>query len=255
MIKRCIISSVLLGICLGIVGCANVNVSGLIEAAASGDTDKLKQYGKEYAQLRKKKTLTLADIEPKLAKLSLGDIEFNGVKYLSIGVPEYDKFFRSAAKLDGLVRVTRKMTNGSTKNLKNYAISKVANAAMQDNIQGLVGNKPPERWTRAEQISVMKMARAQGEISDDEKRYFARTAGNLAIASGALLKGIDAAYDLSKTGYRLQKTKTVLKDAVALAAAEGFTVSLKNLDSVTKNGPPMAEEITVLIRAFNALGN
>jgi hypothetical protein len=101
----------------------------------------------------------------------------------------------------------------------------------------------------------MKMAKAQGEISHDEKQYFARTAGNLAVASGSLVKGIDAAYDLSKAGYSLQKNKTSLKDAVALAAAEGLTLSLKNLSSVKDNGPPMVEEIAVLIRAFDALSD
>jgi hypothetical protein len=105
MPKRSMILCALLVLCLGAAGCANVNVSGLVEAAASGDTDKLKQYANEYAQLRERKTLTLADIEPKLAKLPLGNLKFKGVKYVSIGIPEYDKFFRSAAKLDGLVQV------------------------------------------------------------------------------------------------------------------------------------------------------
>ena len=241
-------------ICLTLWSCAAVNVSGLADAAMSGDMGRLKAYGSEYLSKRQKATLSLADIEPRFADTPLELVEFEGVEYIYLGIPEYDDYFRSAARLDGLVQISKRMTTSATGNLKKYAMSKAASAAMQENVEGLVGDKPAEEWTSEEQIAVMKMANEKGQITSDEREYFVRTAGLLTIVSVSLVKGIDAAYDLTKSGMRLKDSAT-LTDTEAVIAAEGFAASLKNLESVADNGPPMVEEMAVLVSGFRALGN
>jgi hypothetical protein len=126
-----------------------------------------------------KYTLTVADLEPKLADLPLGDIQFKDIKYSHIGAGQYDAFFLSSAKIHGLVTLNQQMTEASTKSLKKFAMSKAADEAMKENIAELVGDTPPEQWTVEQNVAVLKMAKQQDKISKDEKRYFAQTGGTL----------------------------------------------------------------------------
>ena len=211
----------------------------------------------KLGKLKKKKkpkyVLTLADIEPKLAALELGDWEFTGIKYDHIGVSEYDEFFKSAAKLHGLVLLNQEMAGAATKSLKKYAMSRAADEAMKENIDGLVGDTPPEEWTTEQNVAVMKMAKAQKKISADETKYFAKTAGTMAIGVAALSKGLETAQDLAAQGAELQGNTSKVKKLKIPAAVKGTKRSLEHVKAAGEEGPALAEEINVLISAFRAL--
>jgi len=206
-----------------------------------------------------KYALTIADIEPKLAYIggaSIGfadDSEDGLVTYIQIGDAEYDEFFKSSAKLDGLVRLCGAMTTTATGQLKKFAMSKAADAAMKDNIRDLVGNTPKEQWTTEQSIAVMKMAKGQGKINSDEIRYFATTAGSIGIAVVSLGKGVKEAKDLVPKGQELIQNVKSIKPTLIPAATKGVKASIENLNGVVKNTPKMLEEMKVLLDGFKAL--
>jgi len=206
-----------------------------------------------------KYALTIADIEPKLAYIggaSIGfadDSEDGLVTYIQIGDAGYDEFFKSAAKLDGLVILCKGMTTTSTGQLKKFAMSKAADSAMKDNISGLVGNTPPEQWTTEQSFAVMKMAKAQGKINSDEVKYFATTAGSIGIAVISLGKGVKEAKDLLPKAQELLQNVKSVKPTLIPAATKGIKGSMGNLNDVVKNTPKMLEEMKVLLDGFKAL--
>lgn len=204
--------------------------------------------------------LTVADIEPKLAYLGGAEYGFvdeeskeGFVTYIQIGDAGYDEFFKSAAKLDGLVILCKGMTTTSTGQLKKFAMSKAADAAMKDNIRDLVGNTPKEQWTTEQSIAVMKMAKGQGKINSDELKYFATTAGSIGIAVVSLGKGIKEAKDLVPKGQELLQNVKSIKPTLIPAATKGIKGSIENLNGVVKNAPKMLEEMKVLLDGFKAL--
>ena len=206
-----------------------------------------------------KYALTIADIEPNLAYIGGASIGFSDdsedglVTYIQIGDPGYDEFFKSAAKLDGLVILCKGMTTASTGQLKKFAMSKAADAAMKDNINGLVGDTAPEQWTTEQSFAVMKMAKAQGKINSDEVKYFATTAGSIGIAVISLAKGIKEAKDLIPKAKELLQNVQSIKPLLIPAATKGIKGSLGNLNNVVKNTPKMLEEMKVLLDGFKAL--
>ena len=227
------------------LGAAVVMLSG---AVVEGQLGKLKDKAKP------KNTLTVGDIEPKLKDMPLvGDIKFKGIKYDEIGVPEYDGFFKSSAKIHGLIELNQKLAEGATKSLKKFAMSKMADEAMKENIQGLVGDTPPKKWTVEQNIAVMKMAEEQDKISADEKRYFAQSAGTLAIGMAALTKGLETVKELMEQGKGLKESTADLKKTKIPAAAKGSKTSLDHLQEAKEKGPALAEELKVLTTAFQAL--
>jgi len=145
------------------------------------------------------------------------------------------------------------MTTTSTGQLKKFAMSKAADAAMKDNISGLVGNTPPEQWTTEQSFAVMKMAKAQGKINSDEVKYFATTAGSIGIAVISLGKGVKEAKDLLPKAQELLQNVKSVKPTLIPAATKGIKGSTGNLNNVVKNTPKMLEEMKVLLDGFKAL--
>ncbi len=205
--------------------------------------------------------LTIADIEPKLAAFggaSFGfsdDSEEGLVTYVQIGDPAYDDFFKASAKLNGLVLLCKGMTTTATGQLKKFAQSKAADAALAENIKELVGDTPKEEWTTEQSIAVMKMSRMQGKMDLEEGKYFATTAGSIGVAVIALGKGVGEAKDLLPKGADLLNNVSSLKPMMVPAATKGVKGSIDNLKSVVDNTPKMLEEMNVLISAFGQLNN
>jgi len=219
-------------------------------AVAEGQLGKLK----DKAKLTSEKTLKVGDIEPKLKDMPLvGDIKFKGIKYDEIDEPEYDGFFLSSAKIHGLVELNQELAESATKSLKKFAMSKMADEAMKENIKGLVGDTPPDKWTTEQSIAVMQMAKQQDKISADEKRYFVQSAGTLAVGMAALTKGLESVKELMEQGKGLKESTGDLEKIKIPAAAKGSKTSLGHLQDAKEKGPVLAEELKVLTTAFKAL--
>ena len=142
-------------------------------------------------------------------------------------------------------------TNGHLSGiLKKFAMSKVSNAVMKDNISDFVGNTPPEQWTTEQCIAVMIMAKKQDEITADEEKYFLTTAGSLAIVVVSLGNGVAEAEELLPKGKGLlDNIKSVSRFKIP-KATKGLKLSLDNLNGVVTNAPIMLEEMNVLLDAF-----
>jgi len=203
--------------------------------------------------------LTIADVEPKLAIVAeshnWGFADEGGlVVYTVIGDANYDNFFKTAAKLDGLVIVTQAMTTSATKQLKKYAMSKAADEALQENIKELVGDTRPEDYTAEQSMAIMTMAKAQDKVSADEMKYFATTGASLAVGAYALGKGVGEVGNLLKDGANLLKNVKRTKPWLIPAATKGMKTAIDNLKGVKNNAPSTLEEMKVLAEGFKALG-
>ncbi len=210
-----------------------------------------------------KNYLRVTDIEPKLQGLVVngrsiedyGVVGKNGfVEYYSIGVANYDTFFKSAAKLDGVTIIANETTKDSTAYLKKFAMSKASDEAMKDNIKELVGDTPPEKWSTEQSVAVAKMAKEKNKISNDEIKYFASTALSMGITVVAVEKGIDEVKTLLVTGKELMENVKTLDPLKAPAATQAINGSIKNLQSFSDTAPKTLKEMNVLLQAFQMLG-
>gem|GEM_PF-2158018 len=204
------------------------------------------------------KELTIADIEPGLAKFNIaheyGIADEEGlVTYFSIGDDHFDRFFKTAAKLDGLVLLTRAMTTSATGQLKKYAMSKAADEALQDNIRELVGDTPPEEYSAEQSVAVMQLAKQKNKVSAEETKYFATTSLSLGVAVYALAKGIGEARDLFRDGQSMLQNIQSLEPYLIPAATQGLRGSLNNLSNVIEHAPPTLEEMKILYEGFKML--
>jgi len=202
--------------------------------------------------------LTVADVAPKLAQFSeshnWGFTDEGGfVEYYQIGDSNFDNFFKTAAKLDGLVIVTQAMTTNATGKLKKYAQSKYSDAALQESIKDIVGDTKPESYTAEQSFAIMKLAKEQNKVTNDEKKYFASTAASMGIGVIALGKGVKEAGNLLKEGANLLKNVKSTKPWLIPAATKGLKGSIENLKGIKNNAPKTLEEMKVLQEGFKAL--
>jgi len=227
--------------------------------------------------------LTVADIEPTLAAFGGEDFGFvdsakkpseenaekkssNGdeepvegpsvdrvVTYMQIGDPSYDDFFRSAAKLDGLVLLSKSMTAKATGQLKKFAQSKASDDELKDQIREIVGDTPSDQWTVEQSVAVMDSASGQKKIRVDEIKYFATTTGSIGLTVVSLTKSVKETKGLITQGQDLLQNVKSLKPTLVPAATKGLKASISNLQGVAKNAPALVEEMTVLAKGFGAL--
>jgi len=210
------------------------------------------------ANCAKQYPLTVADVAPKLAQFSeshnWGFADEGGlVTYFHIGDPNFDNFFKSAAMLDGLVIISKKMTSTTAGQLKKYAMSKAADESLQEDIKANIGDTAPENYTTEQSLIVMNLAKQQDKVSKDELKYFATTTVSLGIAVVALGKGVKEVGTLLKDGTKLLKNVKSTKPWLIPAATKGLKGSIDNLKGVKENAPKALEEMTVLLEGFKLL--
>tara|TARA_B100000700_G_scaffold279468_1_gene328408 strand:+ start:523 stop:1296 length:774 start_codon:yes stop_codon:yes gene_type:complete len=222
--------------------------------------------------------LTLADIEPKFQpavdafnimnevvvasggeKLqSPFELDSDGdgksdIGYVVIGDPAFDDFFKSAAKLNGLIYICTELTASATSQLKHFARSQASNEALRDQIKELVGDKPSSEWTTQESAAVMATAKERGQVKGDVLESFAGTGISMGVGVVALGKAIKEAKDLLPKGQTLLSNVKSVSPMKIGKATKGVKNSISNLKSVVDNTPKMLEEMAVLVTAFSKL--
>lgn len=209
-----------------------------------------------------KNYLKVTDIEPKLVGVSINGrcVENYGVKgkkgfieYYKIGVKEYDSFFMSAAKLDGIAIISRETTKDATLYLKKYAMSKASKDEIRANIQFLVGDKSEAEWTTEETVAVVKMLKEKNEISTDERMYFGTTAESMAITVNLLVRGGIEVKTLIVSGTEMATSLSNFNPFRTKSIITGVKGSVKNFESFAHNSPETLKELTILYEAFKAL--
>lgn len=204
--------------------------------------------------------LTLSDLDPKLEFLELVGMDVVLVDYPVVGIERYNEFFKSSALIYFAMDFSISMVNDATANLKNYARDHVAGAVMDENIQELIGDTPPDQLSTEQSLAVMRMERERGRISDHEREYFAATAGHLGLATLALARGIKEAPTLIKRGKRL--LLNVVSDFNLFGfpkfweirpVYDGLNESIDRLTYVAERAPILVEDIAVLISGFKEL--
>lgn len=197
-----------------------------------------------------KKTLSMGDIEPGLAKFP---IVFEGVQYEQIEEQPFDDFFRSAAKLNGLSELSVLVSDQATTQLKNYARSKYADEELRKSIDELTGNTPPEDWTVDQAFAVEQLAKERKKISGEESQYFVTTGGAIIILAGSIAKGVESSGDLLKQGSQLLQKAQSLPGSKTIAGVSATKTSIENLEKFTNNAPLLVKQLYALATGFQSL--
>ncbi|MFC1619968.1 hypothetical protein ACFL45_08485 [Candidatus Neomarinimicrobiota bacterium] len=204
--------------------------------------------------------LTLSDLDPKFEFLEELGIQVVLIDYTTTGIDRYNEFFKSSALIYFTAELSQAMVNNAAANLKNYARDHLAAGIMEENIQELIGDTPSDQLTVEQSLAVMRMEKEQNRISDNESRYFFSMAGQLGIASLALIRGAKEAPDLIKKGKRL--ITHVWQDFTIMGiprfwdiepVVSGLDESLGRLKHVTVIAPVLIEDIVVLLQGFKEL--
>ena len=204
--------------------------------------------------------LTLSDLDPKLEFLEEVGIVVELIDYPKTGIDSYNEFFRSSALIYFTMDVSRAMVVNATANLKRYAMDHMAKIAMDENLRELVGDTPAEELSTEQSIAVMRMEKERKRISRNERKYYVTMAGQLAIGTLALGRGIKETPDLVKEGKAL--LRNVRADFTYMGipkfwefpgVIKGLDESIDRLNEVRKDAPALVEDITVLWRGFQAL--
>ena len=204
--------------------------------------------------------LTLSDLDPKLEFLEWTSLDVLLIDYPVTGLEKYNEFFKSSALIYFTMEFSGAMVSDATANLKNYARDHVAAEAMDENIQELIGDTPPDQLTIEQSLAVMRMEREQDRISEHEREYFATTLGQMGLATLALARGIKEAPRLIKKGK--QMLVSVISDFNILGfpkfwevkpVYDGLHESIDRLSYVAERAPILVEDIAVLISGFQEL--
>jgi hypothetical protein len=204
--------------------------------------------------------LTLSDIDPKFEFLEDLGIQVILIDYPTTGIGRYNEFFKSSALIYFTAELSQSMVNNAAASLKNYARDHLAAGIMEESIQEFIGDTPPDQLTVGQSLAVMRMEREHDRITDNESQYFFSMAGQLAIASLALIRGAKEAPDLIKKGKRL--ITHVWGDFTIMGiprfwdiepVVSGLDESLGRLKHVIEIAPVLIEDIAVLLRGFEEL--
>jgi hypothetical protein len=204
--------------------------------------------------------LTLSDIDPKFEFLEDVGIQVVLIDYPTTGIDRYNEFFKSSALIYFTAELSQSMVNNAAANLKNYARDHLAAGIMEENIQELIGDTPQDQLTIEQSLAVMRMEKEHDRITENESRYFFSMAGQLGIASLALIRGAKEAPDLVKKGKLL--ITHAWEDFTIMGfprfwdiepVVSGLDESIGRLQHVTEIAPVLIEDIAVLLRGFKEL--
>jgi hypothetical protein len=204
--------------------------------------------------------LTLSDLDPKFEVLEDLGIQVVLIDYPITGIDRYNEFFKSSALIHFTAELSQSMVNNAAVNLKNYARDHLAAGIMEENIQELIGDTPPDQLTVEQSLAVLRMEKEHDRITDNESRYFFTMAGQLGIASLALIRGVKEAPDLIKKGKLL--ITHAWEDFTIMGiprfwdiepVVSGLDESLGRLKYVTEIAPVLIEDIAVLLRGLKEL--
>jgi hypothetical protein len=170
-----------------------------------------------------------------------------------IGDPQFDKFFKDAAGLDDLVRLTDVFSQNTVVLLKKTAKNAMAYEEVSDTAKKLMGSEPDSGWTVEEQAAIVKLGAKKGVIQQDVIKEYIKTGVNIELLSLSLENGIATVPELIKTGTQLSSTASSLppsKSSLAIKAA--VSISLTNLNNVKDKGPEKVKNLSKMSTAFKA---
>lgn len=204
--------------------------------------------------------VTLSDLDSRFEFLDEAGIEIALVDYTLSGVEKYNEFFKSCAIIYFASNVSHAMVNDATANLKKYAQDHLSKMTMDENIEELIGDTPHDDLSIEQSNAIMRMEKERGKLSLNEKKYFVLMAGQLAIGSLLLIRGIKETPDLLKSGRNLLTDvgedfshKGFPMFWLIPAVTQGIKESTERLNQVRKDAPELVEDIKILYDAFHML--
>lgn len=197
-------------------------------------------------------TLSLGEIITD-GKFSFAIPEFKGIAYVQVGTPDLDQFFKSSAMLDGCDQVAKLMNTNATMNLKKYARSHAADAALKGSIADVTKGAPDSTWTDDQCTQIEKLAKKQGITSKEESEYFLKTSANMAILVVVMNNGIGQAKVLVGKVDNMKKTANGLDKTLVAPATSGVIECASSLAAFVSDTPVLVKSFVTLGTAFSSL--
>jgi len=198
--------------------------------------------------------LSLTDIEPNFGPIGKA-LVFEGVEYSKIGEPEFDGFFKNAAKINGLIMVSSAFSNNLMESLKKTAMDIVAKDELKNSVKELVGNKPVSEYTTDDLIAVTKLGIQKRSVNTDIIKGYVESGANALILVTGLVNGEKAVKELISTGASLSSKASSLSPTKAPGAVSGVSGSLSNLKSAVEQFPTLVKDLTKLSSALSAFAS
>lgn len=196
------------------------------------------------------KKLTLTDVDPAFGSIGQSFV-FPGYEYSQIGVPAYDDFFKSSAKLSAMAEIATKFSDETTSSLKKIARDRLAR---QENA-GLKLSDSDIESMNAQQIGDLfdKSFAKTKEIDAKQKENYIDLTKNLILVAGSLVKSVESANQLISSGAQLSSQASSLDPLKAPGAVKGVSSSVSNLKDFVQKAPTLAQELTVLSKAVTMM--
>jgi hypothetical protein len=197
---------------------------------------------------------------PLLENTPLDVLQQHNVNYLHIGSDRFDTFFKESALLYASFVVGRNLTMDVTKNLKNFARSRMAKGQLSQNGKELLNGRDPDSLSSEETVALLQLEKKQGAMTGDEVAYMGKAVLNLGGAALSMGKAVQSAAGLIKTGTDLlANIKSELsifgipKFWIISGAVKGTKQSLAQLKEVNNEAPALVKEIAVLSQGIQLL--
>ena len=209
------------------------------------------------------RTLTISDIEPKLAEFtridkSLDPFAKEKVAYGVTRKADYDDFFKKSAITYGGLLVGQTTTDDVTRNLQGFARSRYAKGAIDEETKAVVGDTPEEELTREQSIFIMEREKAKGNLTKDEIKYALKMLKYLGITQLLVKESIEATAKLIPAGEGLLRKapdnfKSKNELLILPKVKDGLQQSMSQLTKVKNEGAGVIEELVVLTQAMKIM--
>ncbi len=197
----------------------------------------------------KTKYMTVSEIEPKMEKMVINGkaVEEYGAKgeegftaYQEIGVKEYDEFFKSSARLEGLSVIANEVVKDSTETLKSISLSKTVNE-VSGNVKEI--------------IEVLKDLKKAGklEIKNEEIQKILTIKKNAETLFSVMGETKDEVKNLIENGKELNEKVGELSPSKTPVATKEMAKSMNSLQNFADNSVKLLEELKGLVEALQVL--
>jgi hypothetical protein len=204
--------------------------------------------------------LTMHDVNSDLGRL-IGNTPLDFVReaeiaYGHLGNSSYDDFFRSSAIAYGGMVVGQGLTEDATLNVKAYARSKVAVAALQDQIMELTEGADTASWTVEQSFAILRAAEMEDELSGEERSYLASTAVNIVALIPVIEASVSSSADLmGQTSGLVSGARSAFGMRRAGGVARNVGRSGDRISDVPTEGASLLEQLVVLTNGFAMLSS
>lgn len=172
------------------------------------------------------------------------------VTYSETGKADYDSFFKEAAILNASLIVSKAVSETAMGNLKASANTYASVQANDEKVKEIVGSTPMSQLSEEQVVAISKIRKERKDLSEDELKFYASTAANVALLVSYLSTAVQTAVDLAQTGSglteRVSTDFTGMDSTKAPGVISELAESAKNLQDASSTIPELSKNLVKL---------